>query len=250
MVRHRPAGMRRQLPCAVAVWAPLLTGIDRAAGEGLLINHARPAAQLGTRQARLFLHDAWSAPCHPVGPLARTRSTHPRKGRRAAPPLLLPPAMATTGPSGDLAKALSLLSIGAEAPAAVEWGQDMAAASLAGMDDVMEALREVRAGWVAGRVGGYEVNLSSCLLLPACVNGHCHTLHLQALSWPARYACQAAQLGVRWPKGLLLHGPPGCGKTAAVHAVAHECGAAVHLITASSVVGAFTGGMQDKGAGM
>ncbi|KAI7845553.1 hypothetical protein COHA_000844 [Chlorella ohadii] len=63
----------------------------------------------------------------------------------------------------------------------------------------------------------------------------------EALSWPALYAHEAAQLGVRWPKAVLLHGPPGCGKTAAVHAVARECGAVLHLITASSVVGAFTG---------
>jgi SpoVK/Ycf46/Vps4 family AAA+-type ATPase len=64
---------------------------------------------------------------------------------------------------------------------------------------------------------------------------------LQALSWPLRYAEEAAQLGVRWPKGLLLHGPPGCGKTAAVHAIAKECGAAVHLLTAANIVGSFTG---------
>lgn len=78
------------------------------------------------------------------------------------------------------------------------------AAGLAGMDDTLEALRE-------------------------------------ALSWPMQYSTAAVQLGVRWPKGLLLHGPPGCGKTAAVHAVALECGAAMHLVTAASIVGAFTG---------
>lgn len=61
------------------------------------------------------------------------------------------------------------------------------------------------------------------------------------LIWPQRYAAEAAQLGVRWPKGVLLHGPPGCGKTAAVYAVARECDAVVHLITAASIVGAYTG---------
>lgn len=64
---------------------------------------------------------------------------------------------------------------------------------------------------------------------------------LQALAWPLLYAREAAQLGVRWPSGLLLHGPPGCGKTAAVHAVAKECGAALHLVTAATIVGAYQG---------
>ena len=59
--------------------------------------------------------------------------------------------------------------------------------------------------------------------------------------WPSLYAREAAALGVRWPRGLLLHGPPGCGKSAAVHAAAADAGAALHVITAATVVGAFTG---------
>ena len=44
-----------------------------------------------------------------------------------------------------------------------------------------------------------------------------------------------------WPRGVLLHGPPGCGKTAAVRAVAAELGVPVHELPASAVFGAFTG---------
>ena len=61
------------------------------------------------------------------------------------------------------------------------------------------------------------------------------------IAWPQLYRAEGAALGIRWPRGLLLHGPPGCGKTAAVHAVAAEVGAALHLVTAASLFGAYTG---------
>ena len=61
------------------------------------------------------------------------------------------------------------------------------------------------------------------------------------IGWPLLYAEEAAALGVRWPRGILLHGPPGVGKSAAVAAVAAEFGATLHLVTASTVFGAYTG---------
>jgi SpoVK/Ycf46/Vps4 family AAA+-type ATPase len=63
----------------------------------------------------------------------------------------------------------------------------------------------------------------------------------EAIAWPARYAAEGAALGVRWPRGLLLHGPPGCGKSAAVRAVAAEAGASLHVVTAATIFGAYTG---------
>eukprot|EP00197_Chlamydomonas_leiostraca_P012740 CAMPEP_0202883912 /NCGR_PEP_ID=MMETSP1391-20130828/40168_1 /ASSEMBLY_ACC=CAM_ASM_000867 /TAXON_ID=1034604 /ORGANISM="Chlamydomonas leiostraca, Strain SAG 11-49" /LENGTH=120 /DNA_ID=CAMNT_0049567009 /DNA_START=101 /DNA_END=459 /DNA_ORIENTATION=- len=63
----------------------------------------------------------------------------------------------------------------------------------------------------------------------------------ELIVWPVKYAQQAAALGLSWPRGILLHGPPGCGKTLMVQAVAEECGAALHVVAAGDVFGAYMG---------
>eukprot|EP00887_Chlorella_sp_A99_P001650 scaffold8.g1650.t1 len=63
----------------------------------------------------------------------------------------------------------------------------------------------------------------------------------ELIGWPMWYREEGRLLGLRWPRGLLLHGPPGTGKTAAVRAVAAECGVPLLEVTAASVFGAYTG---------
>jgi SpoVK/Ycf46/Vps4 family AAA+-type ATPase len=63
----------------------------------------------------------------------------------------------------------------------------------------------------------------------------------ELISWPMLHAAEAAALGVRWPRGVLLHGPPGCGKSLLVAAAAARSGAALHRLSAGDVVGAWAG---------
>lgn len=140
----------------------------------------------------------------------------------------------------EVAEALGELTLNADHAGQVAMGVGSPSTTLAGMDDVLDALREV--GCSSANAGlRFVVAPCSCVTTVHGASLALACVLLQALSWPTQYAHEAAQLGVRWPKGLLLHGPPGCGKTAAVHAVARECGAVVHVVTASSVMGAFTG---------
>jgi SpoVK/Ycf46/Vps4 family AAA+-type ATPase len=63
----------------------------------------------------------------------------------------------------------------------------------------------------------------------------------QAVIWPHDHTDDAIALGLQFPRGVLLHGPPGVGKTAAVKAVAAEAGAVVHSISAGDVFGPYSG---------
>ena len=68
----------------------------------------------------------------------------------------------------------------------------------------------------------------------------------QPCSRSANYPLQALQvyawLGVKPPRGLLLHGPPGCGKTALANAIANKCGVPFLKIAAPEIVSGMSGG--------
>lgn len=70
---------------------------------------------------------------------------------------------------------------------------------------------------------------------------------LRALTGPTRRRPQVyAWLGVEPPRGVLLHGPPGCGKTALAHAIANECGVPFLRVSAPEVVSGMSGESEAK----
>ena len=58
---------------------------------------------------------------------------------------------------------------------------------------------------------------------------------------PLRYPEVFERLGIDPPKGVLLHGPPGCGKTLIARAVAHETEAHFFAINGPEIIHKFYG---------
>ncbi|MEI6509879.1 MAG: CDC48 family AAA ATPase [bacterium] len=63
----------------------------------------------------------------------------------------------------------------------------------------------------------------------------------EAVEWPLRYAELFAKAGAKPPKGILLYGPPGSGKTLLAKAVAHQCGVNFISVKGPSLVSKYVG---------
>lgn len=63
----------------------------------------------------------------------------------------------------------------------------------------------------------------------------------EMIELPLRYPEVFAQLGIDAPKGVLLHGPPGCGKTLIARAIAHETEANFYSVSGPEVIHKFYG---------
>jgi len=63
----------------------------------------------------------------------------------------------------------------------------------------------------------------------------------ESVEWPLKYPTSFNRIGIRPPKGVLLYGPPGCGKTLLAKAVANESGANFIYIKASELLSMWVG---------
>eukprot|EP01084_Bolivina_argentea_P242219 406414_1 len=63
----------------------------------------------------------------------------------------------------------------------------------------------------------------------------------EMIELPLRHPALFKNLGIRPPRGILLYGPPGCGKTLIARAVANETGAFFFLINGPEVMSKMAG---------
>ncbi|KAJ1558707.1 hypothetical protein HK096_006838 [Nowakowskiella sp. JEL0078] len=69
---------------------------------------------------------------------------------------------------------------------------------------------------------------------------------LQLIAMPLKHPEIYLHLGIQPPRGILLHGPPGCGKTMIAHAIAGEAQVPFLNISAPSVVSGMSGESEKK----
>ncbi|MAG78314.1 ATPase [archaeon] len=63
----------------------------------------------------------------------------------------------------------------------------------------------------------------------------------EAVEWPLKYSSRFRKLGIRAPKGVLMYGPPGCGKTLLAKAVASESEANFILVKGPELLNKWVG---------
>lgn len=68
----------------------------------------------------------------------------------------------------------------------------------------------------------------------------------EVVCFPFLYKDWIHQLGIECPKGVLLYGPPGVGKTFLVSSIARKCNARMFVIQGPEVFGPFIGESEEK----
>lgn len=63
----------------------------------------------------------------------------------------------------------------------------------------------------------------------------------RSIEWPLKHPEAFKRLNVPRPKGVLIYGPPGCGKSLLVRAAASSCAASFISISAAELFSPFVG---------
>ncbi len=105
-------------------------------------------------------------------------------------------------------------------------------------DDLVGALAVIRP---LSRSAGEELTVGSVTLNDVGDMAEAKQALTEAVLWPLQHPDTFARLGVDPPRGLLLYGPPGCGKTFVVRALASTGQLSVHSVKGSELMDKWVG---------
>lgn len=105
-------------------------------------------------------------------------------------------------------------------------------------DDLVGALSVIRP---LSRSAAMEVSVGSVTLDDVGDMVETKQALTEAVLWPLQHPDTFARLGVQPPRGVLLYGPPGCGKTFIVRALASTGRLSVHAVKGSELMDKWVG---------
>ncbi len=105
-------------------------------------------------------------------------------------------------------------------------------------DDLVGALTVIRP---LSRSASAELTIGNVTLDDVGDMAEARQALTEAVLWPLRHPDTFARLGVEPPRGVLLYGPPGCGKTFVVRALASTGQLSVHAVKGSELMDKWVG---------
>ena len=105
-------------------------------------------------------------------------------------------------------------------------------------EDLIGALTVIRP---LSRSGSEEVTVGNVTLNDVGDMAEARQALTEAVLWPLQHPDTFARLGVEPPRGVLLYGPPGCGKTFVVRALASTGQLSVHAVKGSELMDKWVG---------
>ncbi|KLO42718.1 AAA family ATPase [Mycobacterium nebraskense] len=105
-------------------------------------------------------------------------------------------------------------------------------------EDLVGALTVIRP---LSRSGSEEVTVGNVTLNDVGDMAEARQALTEAVLWPLQHPDTFARLGVEPPRGVLLYGPPGCGKTFVVRALASTGRLSVHAVKGSELMDKWVG---------